>query len=149
MKANIQTIITGSGSYIPEVVVSNEHFRNYTFFDPATRAPFEKDNEEIIEKFREITNIDERRYCRQDQNTSDLGYKAALNAIESSGVDPETLDFIIVGHNFGEMQGNNYRVDLLPCLAARIKQKLGIKNPAMFAHDVIAGCPGWVRVLFP
>jgi len=147
MKTNIQTIITGSGSCIPEVVVNNDFFRNFTFYDPATRAPFEKDNEEIIEKFREITNINERRYCREDENASDLGFKAALDAIESSGVDPETIDFIIAGHNFGVMQANNYRIDMIPCLAARIKQKLGIKNPAMFAHDVIAGCPGWVQAL--
>jgi len=147
MKTNIQTIITGSGSCIPDVVVSNDHFTKSVFFDPATRAPFEKENEEIIEKFREITNIEERRYCREDENTSDLGYKAALDAIVSSGVDPESLDFIIAGHNFGEMQADNYRIDLLPCMAARIKQKLGIKNPAMFAHDVIAGCPGWVQAL--
>ena len=147
MNTRIQTIIKGSGSYIPEIVVSNDHFRNYTFYDPATRAPFDKDNEEIIEKFREITNIDERRYCREDESASDLGYKAALDAIESSGVDPESLDFIIAGHNFGDMPSDNYRIDLLPCLAARIKQKLGIKNPAMFAHDVIAGCPGWVQAL--
>lgn len=147
MNTNIRTVIRGSGSYIPEIVVDNDHFINYTFYDPATRAPFDKDNSEIIEKFRDITNIDQRRYCREDENTSDLGYKAALNAIESSGVDPESLDFIIAGHNFGEMQSNNLHIDLLPCLAARIKQKLGIKNPAMFAHDVIAGCPGWVQSL--
>jgi 3-oxoacyl-[acyl-carrier-protein] synthase III len=147
MNTKIRTIIKGSGSCIPEVIISNEHFKNFTFFDPATRAPFDKDNEEIIEKFREITNIDERRYCREDESASDLGYKAALDAIESSGVDPETLDFIIAGHNFGDMHSDNYRIDLLPCLAARIKQKLGIRNPAMFAHDVIAGCPGWVQAL--
>jgi 3-oxoacyl-[acyl-carrier-protein] synthase-3 len=145
MNTNIRTVIRGSGSYIPEIVVNNNHFLNFTFYDPATRAPFDKDNEEIIEKFRDITNIDERRYCREDETTSDLGFKAALDAIESSGTDPESLDFIIAGHNFGEMQASNLRIDLLPCLAARIKQKLGIKNPAMFAHDVIAGCPGWVQ----
>jgi 3-oxoacyl-[acyl-carrier-protein] synthase III len=145
MKTKIHTIIKGSGSCIPEVVVSNEHFLNFRFFDPVTRAPFEKDNLEVIEKFQEITNINERRYCRKDETTSDLGYRAALDAIESSGIDPESLDFIIAGHNFGDMRDDNYRIDLLPCLAARIKQKLGIKNPAMFAHDVIAGCPGWVQ----
>jgi 3-oxoacyl-[acyl-carrier-protein] synthase-3 len=147
MNSKIHTIIKGSGSYIPEIVVSNEHFLNFTFYDPATRAPFDKENEEIIEKFSDITNIYERRYCRKDETASDLGFKAALDAIESSGVDPESLDFIIAGHNFGDMTYDNLRIDLIPCMAARIKQKLGIKNPAMFAHDVIAGCPGWVQAL--
>jgi 3-oxoacyl-[acyl-carrier-protein] synthase-3 len=143
MNSKIHTIIKGSGSYIPEIVVSNDHFLNFTFYDPATHAPFDKGNEEIIEKFSDITNIYERRYCRKDETASDLGFKAALDAIESSGVDPESLDFIIAGHNFGDMTYDN----LIPCMAARIKQKLGIKNPAMFAHDVIAGCPGWVQAL--
>jgi 3-oxoacyl-[acyl-carrier-protein] synthase-3 len=147
MNTKIHTIFKGSGSYIPEIIVSNDHFMNFTFYDPATRAPFDKGNEEVIEKFREITNINERRYCREDESASDLGFKAALDAIESSGVDPESLDFIIAGHNFGDMPNDNYRIDLIPCMAARIKQKLGIKNPAMFAHDVIAGCPGWVQSL--
>jgi 3-oxoacyl-[acyl-carrier-protein] synthase-3 len=147
MNTKIHTIFKGSGSYIPEIIVSNDHFMNFTFYDPATRVPFDKGNEEVIEKFREITNINERRYCREDESASDLGFKAALDAIESSGVDPESLDFIIAGHNFGDMPNDNYRIDLIPCMAARIKQKLGIKNPAMFAHDVIAGCPGWVQSL--
>ncbi len=147
MKREIRTIITGSGSYIPPVVISNDYFNDFRFFDPATRAPFERDNREIIEKFQEITNINERRYCLPEESTSVIGYKAALDALESSGIDPESLDFIIAGHNFGDMQSDNYRADLIPCIAAKIKQKLGIKNPAMFAHDVIAGCPGWVQAL--
>jgi 3-oxoacyl-[acyl-carrier-protein] synthase III len=147
MKNNIYTVIKGSGSYIPPVIIPNDHFINYRFFDPATRAPYESDNRKIIEKFREITDINERRYCLPDETTSDLGYKAALDAIESSGIDPETLDFIIAGHNFAEMTYDNFRIDLVPCVAARIKKKLGLKNPAIFVHDVIAGCPGWIQSL--
>ncbi|MFZ5428764.1 MAG: 3-oxoacyl-ACP synthase III family protein [Bacteroidota bacterium] len=147
MAVNIHTIITGSGSYIPPVQIDNDHFSGYRFFDPATRQPFEKENEEIIEKFREITNIEERRWALPEEQTSDLGYLAARNAIESSGIDPESLDFIIAAHNFGDMASDNYRATMVPYIAAKIKQKLGLKNPQMFAHDVIAGCPGWVQAL--
>ncbi len=145
MKKNIWTTIIGSGSYIPEVVIDNEHFLGYQFFDAVTRKPFEKENREIIEKFREITNIEERRHCLPSETTSTIGAAAARQAIESSGIDPESLDFIIAGHNFGDMRGDNSRSVLVPYVAAKIKQHLGLKNPAMFAHDVIAGCPGWVQ----
>ncbi len=147
MKNKLYTIITGSGSYIPQVRIENDNYLNSKFFDPATRQPFEKDNREIIDKFYEITNIAERRHCTPSEMNSDLGCKAALDAIESSGIDPESLDFIITGHNFGDMQEENRRTDLVPCVAAKIKQKLGLKNPAMFAHDIIAGCPSWVQSL--
>ncbi len=147
MKRDRYTIITGSGSYIPRVVVGNDHFLDYRFYDPATRKPFEKENSEIIGKFKEITNIEERRHCLPSEMSSDIGYEAARDAIESSGTDPESLDFIIAGHNFGDMQHVNRRSEVVPCIAARIKQKLGLKNPAMFANDVIAGCPGWVQAL--
>lgn len=147
MALNIHTTIIGSGSYIPEVVIGNNHFLDYKFFDPATRQPFDKENEEIIEKFREITNIEERRWCTSDELTSDLGFKAAKDAIDSSGIDPESLDFIIAAHNFGDASSDNNRSTMVPYVASRIKQKLGLKNPHMFAHDVIAGCPGWVQAL--
>lgn len=147
MKYDLYTTIIGSGSYLPPVIVKNDHFSDYRFFDPVTSAPFEKDNGEIIEKFREITNIAERRYCYPSQTASDLGFEAARNAIGSSGIDPESLDFIIAGHNFGDMLSDNLRSDMVPCLAARIKSKLELKNPGIFAHDVIAGCPSWVQAL--
>ncbi len=147
MKKNIYSVIIGSGSYLPPVVVDNSHFIGSRFFDPATRTPYEKDNQEIIEKFREITNISERRYCLPEENTSDLGYKAALDAITSSGTDPESLDFILAAHNFGDVTSEGMRSDMMPGISARIKQKLGLKNPGMFTNDIIAGCPGWVQAL--
>lgn len=147
MRRDIYTSIVSSGSYIPPVVVTNNHFLDYRFFDPATKTPFEKDNAEIIEKFAEITNIQERRYCDPSETASSIGAEASRKAIEASGIDPETLDFIIAGHNFGETTHRNPRVSIVPCLASRIKQKLEIRNPAMFAHDVTAGCPSWIQAL--
>jgi 3-oxoacyl-[acyl-carrier-protein] synthase-3 len=147
MSKGIYTTIIGSGSYIPEVIMKNEDFINYTFYDPKTKKPLDKGNEEVIEKFKEITNIDERRWAKPDQMTSDLGAKAAEDAFKSSGIDPETIDFIIVGHNFGDIEGDTNRSMLIPNIAARVKQHLGIKKPSIVAFDVLAGCPGWVQAL--
>ena len=139
----IYTIITGTGSYIPEKIIPNEYFMDAEFYDPATNNRFEISNSDIIRKFNEITNIEERRYAEVNQQTSDLGTFAARDAIESSGIDPETFDFILFAHNFGDMVHGSLQPDVLPALANRLKTKLGIKNPSVMTNDVIAGCPGW------
>lgn len=141
------TKIIGTGSYIPSKIIANDYFKNYRFFDPATKAPFEKSNEEIISKFEEITNIKERRWVEDDKTTSDMAAKAIKNAIEHACIDVETLDFIIVGTNFGDIRPDSICVDLLPAVANRVKAKLNIKNPACIAHDVVAGCPGWTQAM--
>lgn len=141
----IYTKIVGTGSYIPTRTIGNDHFRNYTFYDPATKLPFEKSNEEIILKFKEITNISERHWISNDINNSDMASLAVKDACESANLDPETLDFIIVAHNFGDVDPISTRVDILPSLANRVKAKLNIKNPACFCHDILSGCPGWTQ----
>jgi 3-oxoacyl-[acyl-carrier-protein] synthase III len=147
MNKQIFTTIIGSGSYIPDLVVKNEDFLNHEFFDNKTTSKIEKENLEIIDKFQEITNIQERRWARPDQVTSDLGAEAAKDALESSGIDPETLDFIICGHNFGDIDVDSQHTMLIPYLAARIKQRIGLVKPSCLAFDVVAGCPGWVQAM--
>jgi 3-oxoacyl-[acyl-carrier-protein] synthase III len=145
MTKRVYTKIVGTGSYIPTRVIGNDYFRDYTFFDAHTKKPLEKSNDEIIQKFQEITNISERRYITDDMNNSDMATLAVRDACQSSGIDPETLDFIIVAHNFGDVDPVSTRVDILPSLANRVKAKLGIANPACFCHDLISGCPGWTQ----
>jgi 3-oxoacyl-[acyl-carrier-protein] synthase-3 len=147
MTKQVYTKIVGTGSYLPTKIIRNEDFGNFTFFDPSTKAPFEKSNEEIIQKFYEITNISERRWASDDVVTSDMAAFAVKDACESSGIDPETFDFIIVGHNFGDVAAGSSRVDTLPGLANRVKTKLHIKNPNCIVHDVISGCPGWTQAM--
>jgi 3-oxoacyl-[acyl-carrier-protein] synthase-3 len=147
MNKKIYTTIIGSGSYIPELVLKNEDFSNHTFYDPKTKQPIEKSNTEIIEKFEEITNIKERRWAKPDQMTSDLAALAAEDAFRSTGVDKETIDFLIVGHNFGNIEDDTNRSMMLPAVSARVKQHLEIKNPSVVAFDVVAGCPSWVQAL--
>jgi 3-oxoacyl-[acyl-carrier-protein] synthase-3 len=147
MSKEIYTTIIGTGSYIPEVLLKNEDFNDHRFFDPQSRQLINKTNKEIIEKFVEITNIEERRWGRKDQVTSDLGALAAKDALESSGIDPNTLDFIIVGHNFGDMEYDTQQSKLIPNVSARVKELLNIIKPSIVAFDVLAGCPGWVQAL--
>jgi len=144
MNSSIYSVITGTGSYIPTVHFRNEDFLTHEFYDSDGKK-LEKKNQEIIDKFLEITTIAERRYATDDLVTSDMAYFAAINAIESADIDKEELDYIIVAHNFGDVKSNNRRSDLVPCLAARVKHKLEIKNPNTVAYDVPFGCPGWLQ----
>ena len=140
----IYSVITGSGKYIPDIVVKNEDFITRTFINEKGE-PIPKSNEEIVRKFQEITDIKERRYLKPEYNTSDMGYFAADNAIKSANIDPETLDYIIVAHNFGDILYNNLKSDMVPSLAARVKHLLKIQNPNCVAYDLPFGCPGWIQ----
>ena len=129
MSAKVYTTIVGTGSFIPKKIISNNYFLDAEFYDPSTGRKFDTPNPEIIRKFYEITNIEERRYAEQDQVTSDLATFAAREAIESSGIDPESLEFLIVAHNFGDISDENPHTDILPALASRVKANLRIQNP--------------------
>jgi 3-oxoacyl-[acyl-carrier-protein] synthase-3 len=144
MKENIYSLITGTGSYLPENIVKNEEFLSTTFYDNNGKK-IETDSREIIDKFEKITNIVERRYVCDNYVTSDIASIAAKRALESSNTDPESLDYIIVAHNFGDVKSNNRKTDIVPSIASRIKSKLKIKNPNSVAYDVIFGCPGWLQ----
>jgi len=139
----INTIITGTGSYIPENIISGDEFLNSTFFENGNKL--DKENAEIIHKFSEITEIIERRYACPNQLSNQIGAIAAQRAIENAGIDKETLDYIIFCHNFGDIPLNSNRIDTLPSLAAKVKQQLGIENADCVAYDLIFGCPGWVQ----
>jgi 3-oxoacyl-[acyl-carrier-protein] synthase III len=145
MAKEIYTRIVGTGSYLPPKIVKNSHFINHQFYDAATGKPFDKSNDEIIEKFREITNIEERRYVADEQVTSDLAVLSIKEACNSAEISKESLDFLIVAHNFGDIHGNNVRSDMLPGLANKVKMKMHIKNPKCICYDIISGCPGWTQ----
>lgn len=144
MAGKYRSIIIGSGKYIPERIVKNADFGNHEFYN-ASGERLPKTNEEIIRKFSEITEIEERRYADDQYLTSDIGYFAAKDAIKSAKIDKESLDYIIVAHNFGDTRKNTKDVDLVPSLASRIKAKLGIENPATIAYDIPFGCPGTLQ----
>lgn len=139
----IYSVITGTGSYIPENIISGDHFMEATFFDNGIKL--DKENKEIIEKFSEITEIIERRYVDADLVNSNMGAIAAQRALASAGIDQESLDHIIFCHNFGDIKSGSNRMDMIPALAAKVKQALNIVNPDCVAYDIIFGCPGWVQ----
>ncbi len=140
----MSTIITGTGSYIPSIVKTNQSFVNNSFYAENGEL-ITTPSEEIVEKFKDITGIAERRYADANENTSEMASKAAVLAIKDAGIDPETIDQIIVAHNFGNVLAGTIQTDAIPAIASRVKNQLGIKNPACVAYDILFGCPGWIQ----
>jgi 3-oxoacyl-[acyl-carrier-protein] synthase-3 len=140
----ISSVITGTGSYIPKIKKENKKFLENHFLN-SDGTKINGENDVIIEKFKAITGIEERRYAVSEYNTSDLGFFAAQKAIEDAGINPEELDYIILAHNFGDVKTNAIQSDMLPSLATRVKYRLGIQNPNCVAYDILFGCPGWIE----
>ena len=136
--------IIGVGSYIPSEIVTNIDFSKHNFLNE-DGTTFPNSNEVIAQKFQEITGIQERRYVTDDLQASDIAYIAAKKAIENANIDPETLDYIIFSHNFGDVKKNTLQSDILPSLASRVKHLLQIENPFCVAYDILFGCPGWIE----
>lgn len=142
----LNTVITGSGSYIPEIEVENINFIENPFcFDDGRRI--QNNNQDVIEKFQEITGIRARRYVEDSQSCSQIATIAGKRAIEDAGIDPETLDMIIVAHNFGDVIKGSNQTDIVPSIGSRVKHELGIRNPFCVPYDLIFGCPGWIQGL--
>jgi 3-oxoacyl-[acyl-carrier-protein] synthase-3 len=137
-------IISGIGSYIPEIAIKNEAFLEKTFFSEDGKQ-INSDSATIIEKFKSITGIEERRYVTEEQQSSDIGTIAATKAIKDAGIDKETIDGIIFAHNFGNIPNSTVQSDILPSLASRVKFDLQIQNPNCVAFDILFGCPGWIQ----
>src|SRR5688572_15075210 len=112
----VRSVIVGTGSYIPPVRVPNDAFLDRDFRG-SDGARLNKTNDEILTQFESITGIRERRYVPENVVTSDIAFEAAKDALESSQTDPESLDLLIVAHNFGDVRRGG-RSDLVPALAA-------------------------------
>ncbi|AWG21336.1 3-oxoacyl-ACP synthase [Flavobacterium faecale] len=136
--------ITGSGSYIPDNTINNADFSEHHFLNE-DGTPFKYPNDVIIHKFKGITGIEKRRYAEDQYTSSDLAFFAAEKAIANANIDPETIDYIIFAHNFGDVKKGALQSDMLPSLATRVKKKLQIKNPKCVAYDLLFGCPGWIE----
>jgi 3-oxoacyl-[acyl-carrier-protein] synthase-3 len=140
----MSTIISGTGSYIPSILKTNKDFVNNSFYGE-DGVLINTPNEEIVEKFKDITGIYERRYADANMNTSDMATEASKLAIKDAGIDAETIDQIIVAHNFGNVLPGTIQTDTIPAIASRVKHQLGIKNPNCVAYDILFGCPGWIQ----
>lgn len=138
--------ITGTGSFIPAKIEKNSDFHEHEFLN-IDGSGFNQPNTVIIEKFKAITGIAERRYVTEELSNSDIAFFAAEKAVEDAGINPEELDYLIVAHNYGDVSHNQMQSDTVPSIASRVKQRLGIKNPKCVAYDVLFGCPGWVEAV--
>jgi 3-oxoacyl-[acyl-carrier-protein] synthase-3 len=112
--------IIATGSYVPERILTNEYFEKTV----------DTNNEWIISR----TGIEERRIADEDTATSDLATKAALNAMEKSGVAPEDIDLIIVATATPDMA--------FPSTACIVQMNIGAVNAAAF--DIEAACSGFM-----
>ena len=136
------SIITGTGCYIPTRRIENDYFLKNEFYD-TNHEKIKKENKDIVATLEDITSIKERRWVTDDLMASDIACLAAKDAL--NGQDGEDLDYIIVSHNYGDVIAGTARVDICPSIASRVKHLLGIKNPYTVAYDIPFGCPGWLQ----
>src|SRR3954471_22036854 len=117
----IRTVsIVGTGSYMPEKVLSNADLTRMV----------DTSDEWITTR----TGIKERRIAGQDELTSDMATKAALKALEQAEVSPADVDLILVATATPDM--------LFPATACFVQQKIGAKKAACL--DISAACAGFL-----
>jgi 3-oxoacyl-[acyl-carrier-protein] synthase-3 len=114
--------IIGSGSYVPERVVTNEHLRQSLGFDP----------DWIVNR----TGIQERRFAPPHQATSDLCALAAARCLEVAECDPSEVDLVVVGTMTPDM--------CFPSTACLVQDRLRLSCPAF---DLQAACAGFMYAL--
>ncbi|MBN9298058.1 MAG: ketoacyl-ACP synthase III [Filimonas sp.] len=141
---NSHTTITGSGSFIPATVKCNRDFITQEFYAEDNER-LKTEPQIIVDKFLSITGIAERRYADKNMTASSMGIIAAKRAIADANTDPETIDYIIAAHNFGNVCATSTQSDAVPSIASHIKHGLGIKNPNCIPYDILFGCPGWLQ----
>ncbi|HEU4564175.1 MAG TPA: ketoacyl-ACP synthase III [Gemmatimonadaceae bacterium] len=124
MSAARHAVITGTGAYVPERVLTNA--------DLAARLGVE------IEPFvSETLGIRERHVCGPDESTADLAERAARHALEAAGLEPADIDLLVVATDTPEY--------ISPATSSVLHGRLGAVNAGTF--DVNAGCAGYVTAL--
>ncbi len=126
---NLYSRIIGTGSCLPPMRVTNEELASQL----ATRG-IETSDEWIFTR----TGIRARHFVNAEQNTSDLALTASQQALEAAGVDPQTVDLILVATSTPDC--------IFPSTACLLQNKLGIRNNCA-AFDVHAVCSGFAYAL--
>ena len=121
----MRATISGTGSYVPELVVTNEEL--------SARIPG-CDPDWIREKL----GIESRRVARPDQQESDLAKEASIRAIEDAGLQPSDIDGIIMANGPGDVAA--------PATAAFLQHKLGIPGHC-YAFDLKMACAGTIGAI--
>ena len=120
----INAIITGVGGYVPDYILDNEELSRMV----------DTSDEWIMTR----VGIKERRILKDEGlGTSYLARKAAKQLIQKTGVDPDTIDALIVATTTPDYK--------FPSTASIVLGKLGLKNA--FAFDFEAACCGFMYAL--
>ena len=112
--------IVGTGAYLPERVLTNVDLESMV--------------DTSDEWIRDRTGISERRIAAPEVATSDLCAEAVRRACADAGLEPSSIDGLIVGTSTTDT--------LFPSTACWVQRKLDIKG--MPAFDVSAGCSGFL-----
>jgi 3-oxoacyl-[acyl-carrier-protein] synthase-3 len=139
-----RSIISGTGSVIPDLLVPNSDFESHEFYDRGG-IRIEKSGAEIASKLESITGIRERRYIPFEQDSIQLMTEASRLAVLDAGLDANDLSGIIVAHNAGNMVPDTGAFHTVPNLAAVLKHELHSTNHNCIAYDLLFGCPGWLQ----
>jgi len=116
----IYSRIAGTGSYLPERVITNKELESLV--------------DTTDEWIRSRTGIEERRIAADDQTTLDLAEQAALKALASAGLKAADIDLLIVGTTTPDV--------VFPSTACLLQHRLGTRDYGAF--DVNAACSGFI-----
>ncbi|MBT4921908.1 MAG: ketoacyl-ACP synthase III [Rickettsiales bacterium] len=116
----INSKIIASGSYLPKKILTNDELAKTV----------DTSDEWIFSR----SGISQRHIAAEGEYTSDLGYQAAVKALENCPIDKEQIDVIIVATSTPD--------NIFPSTATKIQHKLGLKN--CYAFDLQAVCSGFV-----
>lgn len=115
--------ILGIGTYVPEKIMTNHDFEQIMDTSDAWIT--------------EMTGIKARRYASEDEDTTDLAYYAAKEALHNANVSPEDIDLVLVATSTGD--------HIFPSVASQLQLRLGLRQiPAM---DQLAACTGFIYSL--
>lgn len=120
----IRSVIKGVGGYLPKKIVTNLELAKTV----------DTSDEWIFQR----TGIKQRHIAAEDEKTSDLAYKASIQALERAGINASNLDAIIVATTTPDQ--------IFPSVATLLQAKLDVPATS-FAFDVQAVCSGFVYAL--
>ncbi len=115
-----RSFIAGCGSYLPERRLTNAELAE----------KIDTTDEWIVTR----TGIRERRIAAEGELTSDLAYKAAINALEHAGIEADEIDLVVLATTTPDRT--------FPATATRVQSMLNMKNGAAF--DIQAVCSGFI-----